>query len=804
MIKIIQLYKSSNRNYDFNGDFNLDNIISSLSFEGGIKNIHTIEIVIEFDEEGKWKNIDKWDVIKCDTPMQKDQLFRVYDTDTTDSDLTINIRPLFYDLSKKVILDSRNVNSNGQAAIDKALSGTDYTGHSNISKRGNCNWVKKNIVAALFEDQDYSFINNYGGELWIDNFDITINDRIGGDYGVQCSYGKDISSIEKNINTDSIYTRLIPYGHNNLMLPEIYVDSPLVNNYPFVQELPISMDDIAVGEEEGEFATETLASEEMRRRCLQMFTDGLDKPLSNFKISIESLEGSNEYKDFKDLVTIGIGDTVRVYYKPLNIDLNVRCLNIKADYIITKNVWEYTDVELGDYIEDYDTMTNNTSSIANNANNKIESITDGDNIIAEKVKGLLDATKTSLNASKQIGDKQDYRIALAEDLDPESPTYGAMLWGSGRIFLANKRTLDNKDWDYSTAITPDGIVADTLVGRLLASIDGACYFDLDNGLIKGKDLSIDLTNGIINFTKGLIKGKNSSWNLDTGEINLNNSLNFDGTDLEINGKIKNSKDSYGVEVDKGGVLFKTGNEIVGGVRSSRFRENNAINGVSIVNTTVGDYIDLGYSDKEDFEGAISFYPVIRVARIANELMKNFKGIQFLDNLMVANGKILTFETGSEFYHEVFNSTTGHLCEFGDNGMIFGYKNGNDRVNVFEFGEETNEYGAQFYIYKQLSMTGKRLTSVDEIYKSGNSIRYLHEGWVGSIEKTAKRISNLNVYYDSGWYAYGEGANGAPSNYGIVLHFKWGETDFVQLAMDFANTMYQRAWVNGAWTSWKSR
>ncbi|MBB6622573.1 phage tail protein [Clostridium gasigenes] len=541
----MQLYKASNINFNFNGDFNLDNIIFNHTFTGGINKIWGIEVEIKFDKEEKWRNISQYDILKCDTPMLKDQLFRIFDVNADDGNLVINARLLFYDLSKTIILDSRNVMANGQEAIDKALKGTLYTGHSNISTRQNCNWIKKNIVNALMGNEDYSFASNYNGELWIDNFNITLQDSIGGDYGVQCTYGKDIESIEKTINTDSVFTRLIPYGNNNLMLDEIYVDSPLINNYPIIQEKEISFDDVKIKEkpedEEG-FNTKSEAQAELRKRCHDLFASGLDKPLANFKVSIISLENTEEYKDFKDLVNIGLGDTVRIYYKPLGIDLNTRCISLKWDGISKK----YLEVELGNYMSDFNDIVSDISNKATNANNKIESITDGDNIIAEKVKGFLDATKTSLKASKTIADKQDYRIALAEDLDPSSPTFGSMLWGSGKIFLADKRTLDGKDWDYSTAITPKGIVADLLIGKLLASVDGSNYFDLEtgiikgkdlmidltrgvlnfkNGLIEGKDLSIDLGNGIVDFRRGLIRGANSSWDLDTGEIK--------GKDLKI-------------------------------------------------------------------------------------------------------------------------------------------------------------------------------------------------------------------------------------------------------------------------------
>ncbi|MBU3135071.1 phage tail protein [Clostridium gasigenes] len=512
MIKIVHLYKAINKNYEYNGDFNLDTIISSLEFDGGIKNVHDIKIEIEYDEENIWGNIDRYDVLKLDTPILKEQLYRIYRISTSDIGLTIFARPLFYDTEKTLIIDKRNVNANGQEVITKAFEGTEYTGHSNITTRANCNWIKKNIVNSLLGKDDYSFVSNYGGELWIDNYNVTINDKIGGDYGVQCSYGTNVKSIEKDVDTDSVYTRIVPYAHNNLMLLETYVDSPLINNYPIVQELPVSMDDIKVKEkpedEEG-FVTEELARAEMKRRCLEMFSiDNIDKPKSNFKVGIESLEGTIEYNDFTNLVNIGIGDTVRIYYKPLNIDLNVRCLNIKCEYNFVKKVWEYTEVELGDAIENFYDKFNNTSNNATNSKDKLDNILTDGNIRAELLKGFISAQNASIRASRDIAKKLDYRAFLLEDEDHTSPNYGAMIGASNAIAVTKKRTLDKKDWDFedldnSVCITSEGVrgamlYGKTIIGDNLYLENANGYFSIDNkGIrIKGVNFKIEGSDGI--------------------------------------------------------------------------------------------------------------------------------------------------------------------------------------------------------------------------------------------------------------------------------------------------------------------
>ncbi|MDU7362758.1 pyocin knob domain-containing protein, partial [Clostridium sp.] len=285
----------------------------------------------------------------------------------------------------------------------------------------------------------------------------------------------------------------------------------------------------------------------------------------------------------------------------------------------------------------------------------------------------------------------------------------------------------------------------------------------------------------------------------------NGNLSYDGLTMQIIGKIINVLNGYGVEMDQGGLMFATNGEVVGGIRSSRYTDNLAINGLSIVNTRDGDYTDIGFTNSENFEGNTDFYPVLRISKIVNQLLGNFKGIQLLENTRLANMKTFYLESNdSKFPHEIYNTAGGLLALFGDNGVMLGYMSGAEKVKVLELAETVGEGGIQAMFYKNLSMAGNKILGVSDIFTGTTSHRYHHAGWCGSIEATAKRISNLNVYYESGWYAYSSGSQGAPSSYGVMLHLKWGETDFAQIAFDFANNMYQRAWVNGAWTNWTQR
>ena len=106
------------------------------------------------------------------------------------------------------------------------------------------------------------------------------------------------------------------------------------------------------------------------------------------------------------------------------------------------------------------------------------------------------------------------------------------------------------------------------------------------------------------------------------------------------------------------------------------------------------------------------------------------------------------------------------------------------------------------------MQDQKIVSVPDIYVGSTGTRYYHEDWVGSIEKIAKRISNLNVLYDTGVYSFSNGSNGAPCQYGTLIHIKWGSSgDASQLVIELVTgKLFTRATSHdvSSWSAWTEK
>ena len=111
---------------------------------------------------------------------------------------------------------------------------------------------------------------------------------------------------------------------------------------------------------------------------------------------------------------------------------------------------KYESVDVGAFKENF---FNKQSDVRN----KVESILNGDGSVkANEIQGFLDATKAKLKAQKEIGQLQDVRAFIWEDLDPNSPTYGCMIGGSAGIQISQQRTPDGKGLGFYKCIYSRG------------------------------------------------------------------------------------------------------------------------------------------------------------------------------------------------------------------------------------------------------------------------------------------------------------------------------------------------------------
>lgn len=691
---MIEIYLKNNKNYEYNGDMTLEP--DKCDFEMELNGVCQIALVHSIDELRRYKYIENDNVIACPTPYSDKQLFRIYNVQKDEESITAYARHIAFDLKNTILYDTRPVLMNGQEALNKLLSGTGFTGKSNILAINTAYYINKNVLEALADTQEEnSFINRWGGERLYDNFTININDKIGNDYGVRVEYGKNLEGIDIDENIDNLVTRIIPISKDGITINEKYIDSPNINKYSQAYSKVIEFD-TCIDEQKSELAAEIVENEQkvaeqkkiisnntkkifdlnaeknkliqtqekyveyikllhtrlaantskkdnnskneeikeeiknhekllkeagkklteldkniktvtddsnkakeeiikaestiktlgyekrllsgceteedvrldLKTRCYNEFINGIDLPKINTKFNMTALADTEEYKEFKMLEDVSIGDTVHCIDERLDIDIKARCISLKWDCLTKKSI----EIELG-------SSTSNIVDDLANVTSKITDITDENGSIrADAIRGIINAVDTQFKAQRSIAQKQQVRAMIFEDLDPKSETFGAMSIGTMGFCIASERTADGKDWKWSTFGTGTGFFADYIIaGTMLADrIKGGVLEVGGSGLAADGNISIrDASNNLIAvINKNGIK-------MEKGSINLNNKfiVTEDGKVTATDGTFKGIINA--IDGTFKGTITATGGSITGNMDITGTLNGGTIKGARI-------------------------------------------------------------------------------------------------------------------------------------------------------------------------------------------------------------------------------
>ncbi|WP_074415727.1 phage tail spike protein [Streptococcus suis] len=314
---MICLYAAEESLFEHNGLGILDNDLKKCHVEELINNLYTL--TAQYPLWAKFgKLIRNGMIIKAPTP-NGDQLFRIYQSKPSMGMLEIHAFHIFYDLAFNFVEDTNIVSKSGQAWLQQLSQNTQYshpfTFFSDISKVAGSRVVRKNCVEILLNTSlDNSFVNRFGGEILRDNFKVYFNRAIGENRGFKIRHKKNLKGYTANIDDKSVITRIMPIGFDGLLLPEKYVDSPRIRDYPFPRIGKVEVDvKAAVGENADAKDAVPLNEAYTKMRTLIKEQFGvIDVPTCSYEVDFVELSKTKEYADFQNLETVRIGDTVTV------------------------------------------------------------------------------------------------------------------------------------------------------------------------------------------------------------------------------------------------------------------------------------------------------------------------------------------------------------------------------------------------------------------------------------------------------------------------------------------------------------
>lgn len=546
---MIQIYKKDNMNFEMNGDAVL----------------HPLYCKAHFVLNGEWilemsnpldKNADLIveDAVICvNTPYGKKQRYRIIDRDKSDSGIICTAYPVFLDARNDCFLnDIRPTNKTGQDALDLMLApNSKYHASSDIKKASTSYYIDKNFIQALNGDDENSFINRWGGEIVYSNYDIIVNEKVGNDNDLRVEFGFNLTGVSEKIDMSNVVTRIIPKSFNGYKLPDDEtVDSQNIDKYATIHTRVIEYHDVKLKEDaqendkdNGIIVCDTLDElyQELRKKAQNEYDNHIDMPSITYDVSMIDLSRLDEYRDYKELLNVELGDVVHIKHRRLNIQTDARVIEIEYDCINEK----IESLVLGDFESNY---FNDVSSIVNSVSQVID--IDKNTLMANKIAGVIDLMNTNLRAQKNIAQKQDVRAILFEDLDKNSPTFGAMCLGTKGIQIAGKRNETDTDWNWGTAIDFQTIYANYIIAGILSDVHGNNYWNLDTGELNtkyAKMVEATINNSYINkatIVDAVITGLLKGVTIEGGNINVT-------SDIYVGKKIIMNKENTNFGIDFG-------------------------------------------------------------------------------------------------------------------------------------------------------------------------------------------------------------------------------------------------------------
>lgn len=295
--------------------------------------------------------------------VSQPQLFRIYKSSKAINGIVkFYCQHISYDLNMLVVEpfgDLLNVSAN--YALNQILTHTVY-GHQ-FTVNATVGGTKKIVsqtpksVRKWLGDDEGCIHQLYGGEFEFDNFNIKLSSNRGQDKGVKIQYGKNLKSINAELDIQSVYSSVYPYAITDKgqykSLTEKTIEFNNANQYGEKRTLIL---DLSEEFEKGETITEsklrTKAAEYVNKNKVYQIQN-------NIKVDFIQLWQSKDYATTAALEKVKLGDYVTVLYKELGVNALAEVISYSYDSLAEK----YNSIELGDAKQKLTTTLNKVTTV---------------------------------------------------------------------------------------------------------------------------------------------------------------------------------------------------------------------------------------------------------------------------------------------------------------------------------------------------------------------------------------------------------------------------------------------------------
>ena len=346
---------------------------------------YTLKVDYPITDTEIYKKFQEDMLIIAPTPVTGRQLFRIKEISEQDDTVNLTCQHITEDIFKRSVRPIKVSNSTCQIALNAMISAVKtplgkFSFTSNIMDNRTLNTTEDETLYKILMDGKHSIVGAWEGEMIRDNFLIDIPKSRGIDRGVVITTHQNLKQYERNKSSSSIITRLHlkstfkPEGAEEDTVLKVTVDSPLIGNYPYINEAEYENNDLTT-------------EEELRKWGEAKFKNGdIDKSTDQIKVEAYELDGQ----------TVHLGDTVTI----MSLKHDVMLKKKTVGYVFDALSEEYISLTFDDKAGHGGGMSgsNGISDVASEILDTVQK-TQEDDEYYKKLKALVD------NANRAFEDK---------------------------------------------------------------------------------------------------------------------------------------------------------------------------------------------------------------------------------------------------------------------------------------------------------------------------------------------------------------------------------------------------------------
>ena len=392
------LFAKEATNYDNNGIAVLHDALRCEVFEE-CNGIFDVELEYPSDGEWANEIQYERQILAKPNDVDEPHAFRIYEItkDLRDGSIFVRASSVTDDLGDNIIPKLQVGEAHAQRVLDAMKSSliepTRFDFISDIDVIGSVKWSRINPLYAIAGADD-SVVNIWGGDIKKTNNAIYLYSRRGRDKVTTIRPGKNIDGFNMVTSIKGVVTKVLPYytytpeeipryemvqdNEGNWVKSQSYSDqqevnpqpitidgnvvvSPMADSYSSQKYTPVDFSQneyinsqvqefVRLTKEEAEKSPTVIDNSGFPAELHQMITDLLneeaagyfinnpdaDKPKVQMKVNMIAVADSEEWDKFKDLEHIQVSDTVDVYVKKFDVDVEVKIQSIKYDSLSEK------------------------------------------------------------------------------------------------------------------------------------------------------------------------------------------------------------------------------------------------------------------------------------------------------------------------------------------------------------------------------------------------------------------------------------------------------------------------------------